>query len=185
MSTVTKETNATNVFNIFNVWGNNVKVLERIEEQSLQVIDKQKEWINSTSQQLNEFENYSKKVTTEWKNNVEEGLAKNPKIYGEGNFTEWVNKLEEIGHISQKLAFSPAKSSLEILAKSHANFESLYLNALDQQQKSRDQFFKPFESANEQLKQSQEKLFKPFEDAAEQIKQAQENFLKSFALPAK
>lgn len=185
MSKVTNEAKATNVFNIFNVWSSNVDVLERIEDQSIQAIGKQKEWIDSTSDQLTELEVYSKKLTTEWKNNVQEGLAKNPNVYGEANFTEWVNKLEEISHISQNLAFSPAKASLEIFAKSHDNFETFYVNALEQQQKNRADFFKPFENANEQFKQTQEKLFKPFEDAAEQLKQTQEKFLKSFELPSK
>jgi Polyhydroxyalkanoic acid inclusion protein (PhaP_Bmeg) len=185
MSKVTKEAKATNVFNIFNVWSNNVDALERIEEQSIQAIGKQKEWIDSTCDQLTEFEAVSKKLTSEWKNNVQEGLAKNPNVYGEANYTEWVNKLEEISHISQNLAFSPAKASLEIFAKSHSNFETIFVNTLEQQQKNRADFLKPFENASEQLKQTQEKLFKPFEDAVEQLKQTQEKFLKSFELPAK
>lgn len=167
MATATKAKKETNAFNFFNVWDSNAKVLERIEEQSLQVLDKQKEWIDTANNQVTELEAYSKKVTTNWKNNVLEEATKNPKVFGEANFTEWVNKLEEISHISQNIAFSPAKASLDIFAKSHANFESFFVNALDQQQKNRSAFFKPFENASEQ------------------VKQAQENFLKSFDLPAK
>ncbi|MGM9924482.1 MAG: hypothetical protein ACI35R_09570 [Bacillus sp. (in: firmicutes)] len=162
MATVNSETKSVNMFDVFNVWETNFKWLNRLEEESLQVIEKQKEWIDSSSEQITQLENYSNKLTNEWKTNVQDSLAKAPKMYSGQNFTEWADKLEEITQISQNLAFSPMKASVEILSKSHANYELLYINTLEQQQKNRAEFLKPLEEATEQFKQTQEKFLKSF-----------------------
>lgn len=167
MAVKKEEKKFTNPFDIVWEWNNNLSSLENFENKSLQAIEVQKEWINSTSDQISNLEDNTKKLTSEWKTFVQNGLAKSSNELAGKNVSQWVDKLEEIGHKSQAIAFSPAKASLEIFSKSHANFESIYVNSLNELQKNRLEFFKPFEGF------------------VEQFKQTQQSFLKSFQLPTK
>ncbi len=147
----------------FKGWSNNFDLFEEMEQKALQAIESQKEWIQATQDQFFQMEENSKKLTTEWKTNVQEILAKNQKELGGQNLSEWTDKLEEIGHKSQTLAFSPGKASLEILSNSHAQFEATFINSLNQQQKNRVELTKSLDSIVEQLKQTQLGAQKSFE----------------------
>jgi hypothetical protein len=156
-----KAANVVDVF--FKGWLNQLRLLEDIEQRSLQVIKSQKEWIQGTREQFNQFEENSKKLTTDWKVNVEEFVAKGQKEVGGQNFSELLNKIEDIGHKSQTIAFLPGKASFDILLNSRDQFEKTYIDALEQQKKAREELTKVYEESLEQLKQSQFSLFKPFE----------------------
>lgn len=155
---------AANVVDVFyKGWLNQLKVLEEIEQRSLQVIKSQKEWIQGTREQYAQLEENSKKLTTDWKVNLEEFLAKSQKDVNGQNFSELLNKIEDIGHKSQTIAFLPGRASFEILLNSRDQFEKSYVESLEQQKRAREELTKVYEEVLEQYKQSQLSFFKPFE----------------------
>lgn len=147
-------------------WLNQLRLLEDIEQRSLQVIKSQKEWIQGTREQYLQLEENSKKLTTDWKVNLEEYLAKNQKDANGQNVSELLNKIEDIGHKTQTIAFLPGKASFDILLNSRDQFEKTYVDALEQQKKAREELTKVYEEVLEQYKQSQFSFFKPFEALA-------------------
>lgn len=144
-------------------WETGFGVVENMEQKSLEAIQAQKEWINSAYEQLSQLEDSSKKMTTEWRSFVQNELGKAPKEMAGLNATDWITKFEEIGHKSQNIAFSPAKSTLDLLSQYQANFESIYETTLTQIQKNRSEMMKPFEGIVEQMKQTQATFYKAFE----------------------
>ena len=144
-------------------WETSIGLIENMEQKTVEAIQAQKEWIHSANKQLSQLEENSKKMTSEWKTYVQNELSKTPQEFTGKNFLEWASKLEEIGHKSQDLAFSPAKSTLDIMSQSHANFESLLSTTINQIQKSRSDMMKPFEGIVEQMKQTQATFYKAFE----------------------
>lgn len=144
-------------------WETSFEVVENLEQKSLEAIQAQKEWIHSANEQLSELEESSKKMTTEWKAFVQNEIAKTPKELAGQNISDWISKFEDIGHKSQNIAFSPAKSTLDILTKYQENFESIYTSTLTQLQKNRSEMIKPFEGIIDQMKQTQASFFKVFE----------------------
>nr|WP_295970049.1 hypothetical protein [uncultured Bacillus sp.] len=154
---------AENVVDVFcKGWLNQFKLLEEIEQRSLQVIKSQKEWIQGTRDQYLQFEENSKKLATDWKENLEELLAKGQKEVGGQNYSELLNKIEDISHKSQTIAFLPGKASFDILLNSRDQFEKTYIDTLEQQKKAREELTKVYEDVLEQIKQSQFSLFKPY-----------------------
>ncbi|MGM9928540.1 MAG: hypothetical protein ACI35P_11385 [Bacillus sp. (in: firmicutes)] len=141
----------------------NLELIEKLEKKTLEAIEKQKEWIATTSEQLSQFETNSKQLTSQWKTYVQEELKKNPNVINSESINVWVDKIEEIGKQSQSFALSPAKSTLEILAKTQANFITSYTESLNQLQQNRTEFFKPFEGLFDQAKETQLSFLKAFE----------------------
>ena len=153
-----------NVIDVFfKGWLNQIKLIEEVEEKSLQVIKSQKEWIQGSREQFVQFEENSKKLTTEWKSNLQEFIIKSQGEVGGQDFTEWLNKIEDIGHKSQTIAFLPGKASFDILLNSRDQFEKTYIETLDQQKKTREELTKAYEEVLEQFKQSQWSAFTPLE----------------------
>src|SRR6476661_6147932 len=130
---------ALNVIDVFwDGWFNSFKTFNSLqsgaEQKSLQAFESQKDWIQSTRDQLSQLEEESKKLTTEWKSNLQEVLNKAQVDFGTQNLTEWAEKFEEFGHKAEALAFSPSKATIELLSKSHAQLETTLKKAIEQQQ---------------------------------------------------
>jgi hypothetical protein len=148
-------------------WFNSFKTFQSIqngvEQNAIQAFESQKEWINSSKNQLSKIEDETKKLATEWKSKVQEVVNNAPTDFVGANLSDWADKFEEVGLKSQSVAFSPGKSSLELLSKSHAHLESTFKNALDQQQKNRAEVISAMEGFVDQLKQTQNGVLKSFD----------------------
>jgi hypothetical protein len=164
MAVKKEENTSANVMDVFfNGWWNQVDFIEEMEQKTLQTIKDQNEWLKGTRVQYTQMEDNSKKLTSEWKSNVQKLVEENNiPTYG-ANFPDLVNKLEEIGHRTQTIAFLPGKTSLDILSTSGDQLERTYTKAMGQQQKTRDEFSKAYEGVMEQFKQTQMGVFKLFE----------------------
>lgn len=168
MASVKKEEMDLNVIDVFwDGWFNSFKTFNSLqngfEEKSLQAFETQKEWIQATREQLTKLEEESKKLTTEWKLNLQEVL-KNAQIeFAAPNFKEWTEKLEEVGHKAETLAFSPSKATVELLSNSQTQLESALKKAIEQQQKTRAEVINAIGGYVEQLKQTQNGMIKSFE----------------------
>jgi flagellar biosynthesis chaperone FliJ len=165
---VKKDEKALNVIDVFwDSWFNSFKTFNSLqngaEEKSLQAFESQKEWIQATRDQLTQLEEESKKLTSEWKSNLQEVLNKAQIDFGTQNLTEWTDKFEEIGHKAEALAFSPSKATIDLLSKSHAQLESALKKAIDQQQKNRAEVLNAIGGYVDQLKQTQNGVLKTFE----------------------
>ncbi|MFB6469236.1 hypothetical protein ACE38V_21110 [Cytobacillus sp. Hz8] len=140
-------------------WFNSFKLFQSIqdgvEEKALQTFTNQKEWIQSTSEQFEKAQDESKKWATEWKSNFKEALSKTPKPISTPDYAEWTEKVEEIGDKAQALFFSPGKSSLDLLSKTHAQVEKTIKDAIEQQQKNRVEVLTALDSYVDQIKQIQ------------------------------
>jgi phage-related protein len=165
---VKKDEKALNVIDVFwDGWFNSFKTFNSLqdgaEQKSLQAFESQKEWIQATRDQLTQLEEESKKLTSEWKSNLQEVLNKAQIDFGTQNLTEWTDKFEEIGHKAEALAFSPSKATIDLLTKSHAQLESALKKAIDQQQKNRAEVLNAIGGYVDQLKQTQNGVLKTFE----------------------
>lgn len=141
-------------------WWNQVNFVEELEQFALQSIKNQKEWINATKEQLVQLEDHSKKMTTDWKNNVQTVFEKaNIELDGQQN---WFNKIEEIGHKSQMMAILPSRTSLEILDRSNEHYEEMFMNTMAEAKKVREEGLKVFDAAAEQMKEMQNGMFNLF-----------------------
>ena len=128
-------------------------LLEKAEQNYLKLLESQKQWIETANDQVIQWEDNAKKLTTDWKNLVQDGITNTTKIPLDSNSLTWFNHLEEITHKSQSLSFIPAKTSLELLSQTHTNLSTLYTDTIKQQQKNRTELYKPFEDALNQWKQ--------------------------------
>lgn len=168
MAPVKKDEMNVNVIDVFwDGWFNSFKTFNSLqngfEEKSLQAFESQKDWIQATREQLNKLEEESKKLTTEWKFNLQEMLKNTQTEFAAPNLTEWTDKLENIGHTAETLAFSPSKATVELLSKSQAQLESALKKAIEQQQKARADVLNAIGGYVEQLKQTQNGMIKSFE----------------------
>ncbi|MCQ6282068.1 hypothetical protein [Bacillus sp. EB600] len=157
-----------NVIDVFwDGWFNSFKTFNSLqsgaEQRSLQAFESQKEWIQSTRDQLSQLEEESKKLTTEWKSNLQEVFNKAQVDFGTQNLAEWADKFEEFGHKAETLAFSPSKATIELLSKSHAQLETALKKAIEQQQKNRAEVLNAIGGYVDQLKQTQSGVLKTFE----------------------
>lgn len=156
MAAKKEETKSANVFGGF--WeGSNL--LEKAEQNYLQMLESQKKWIESANVQVEQWEDNAKKLATDWKLIAQDSITNNTKIPLDSNAITWFNHLEEITHKSQSLSFIPAKTSLELLNQTHTNFSTLYTDTIKQQQKTRSDLYKPFENALDQWKQTFTRAF--------------------------
>jgi len=151
MATKKEEAKSANVLEGF--WENS-NLLEKAEQSYLQMLESQKQWIETANDQVTQWEDNAKKLTTDWKHIVQDGITNNTKLPIDTNSLNWFNHLEEITHKSQSLSFIPAKTSLELLSQTHTNFSTLYTDTLKQQQKTRSELYKPFENALDQWKKT-------------------------------
>jgi phage-related protein len=163
-----KDEKALNVIDVFwDSWFNSFKTFNSLqdgaEQKSLQAFESQKEWIQATRDQLTQLEEESKKLTSEWKSNLQEVLNKSQFDFGAQNLTEWTDKFEEIGHKAESLAFSPSKATIDMLSKSHAQLELALKKAVEQQQKNRAEVLNAIGGYVDQLKQTQNGVLKTFE----------------------
>ncbi|WP_332631863.1 hypothetical protein [Halalkalibacter flavus] len=157
-----KETNNSNS-GFVKDWWSQFNFIEEFEARTLQAFDSQKEWIEGTKEQLNQFEENSKKMTTEWKTSTQSLLENYNSAFGVQNYQEWLNKLEDISHKSQSIATLPSKASLELLSKSNEQLQDAFANAIAQNQKMREKSTNAFEGVFEQWKQTQPQMFKFFD----------------------
>lgn len=138
-------------------WFNSFKVFQSIqdgvEEKSYQAIANQKEWIQATTDQLTKLQEESKKMASAWKTNVNDAISKAPKVPGAQNYSEWADRVEEISDKTQVLFFSPGKTSLELLSKTHDQLEKTIQEAISQQQKNRTKIMTELENYVDQIKQ--------------------------------
>lgn len=144
------------------MWWNPFDLVEAFEEKSIQAIENQKEWVHGTREQFNQLEENSKKLTTEWKANTQTFVTENKKELGVQGDQEWLNKLEDIGHKSQQIAFLPGKTSLDILLKSTEQFEETFVNRTTQNKKIREETTDAFDGVFDQIKQTQKEMFQFF-----------------------
>lgn len=163
-----KDEKALNVIDVFwDSWFNSFKTFNSLqdgaEQKSLQAFESQKEWIQATRDQLTQLEEESKKLTSEWKSNLQEVLNKSQFDFGAQNLTEWTDKFEEIGLKAESLAFSPSKATIDLLSKSHAQLELALKKAVEQQQKNRAEVLNAIGGYVDQLKQTQNGVLKTFE----------------------
>ncbi|WP_087974298.1 hypothetical protein [Oceanobacillus rekensis] len=159
----TKSKSENVVDNLWGAWMNQGEFFETIEYQSLKNIESQKEWLKGTNEQFCQLEDNSKKLATEWKTGAESFLGSNKSILAGGDYQEWLNKLEEVGHKSYSIAFLPGKTSLEILSKSTDQLEDTVVKAIDQNRKTREEATKAFDGVMEQLKQTQKGMLQFFQ----------------------
>lgn len=165
---VVVEEKVVNVVDVFwDGWFNSFKTFQSfqdgVEQKSLQAFESQKEWIQAAREQLNQLEEESKKLTTEWKVNLQDALKKAQIDFGVPNLTEWTDKFEEIGHKAETLAFSPGKATVDMLSKSQAQLESAVRKAIEQQQKTRTDVLNAIGGYVDQLKETQNGVLKTFE----------------------
>lgn len=168
MAPIKKDEKFVNVIDVFwDGWFNSYKTFhslqDGVEQKSLQAFESQKEWIQTTREQLNQLEEESKKLTTVWKANLQEVLKNVQPDYGTQNLAEWTDKFEEAGHKAETLAFSSSKATIEMLSKSHAQLESALKKAIDQQQKNRSEVLNALGGYVDQLKETQNGVLKNFE----------------------
>jgi phage-related protein len=168
MAPVKKDEKSLNVIDVFwDGWFNSFKTFhslqDGVEQKSLQAFESQKEWIQSTREQLNQLEEDSKKLTSEWKANLQEAFKKAQTDFGAPNLTEWTDKFVEAGNKAEELAFSPSKATIELLSKSQAQLEIALRKAIDQQQKNRAEVLNAIGGYVDQLKQTQNGVLKTFE----------------------
>jgi hypothetical protein len=165
---VTKEVRFVNVMDVYwDGWFNSFKMFQSIqngvEQKSLQAFESQKNWIQTTRDQLSQLEEDSKKLPTKWKTNLQDVLNKGQNEFDRQNILEWANRFEELGIKAETLAFSPYKAYFELLLKSHAQLETTLKEALDQQQKNRAEVLNAIASYVNLLKQAQNVVLKSFE----------------------
>ncbi|KHF40543.1 hypothetical protein [Halalkalibacter okhensis] len=157
-----KETNNSNS-GFVKDWWSQFNYIEEFETRTLQAFDSQREWIEGTKEQINQFEENSKKMTTEWKTSTQSLLENYNKALGGQNYQDWLNKLEEIGHKSQAIATLPSKASLELLSKSTDQLQETFANTIAQNQKMREKTTNAFEGLFDQWQQTQPQMFKFFD----------------------
>ena len=163
-----KDEKGLNVIDVFwDGWFNSFKTFTSLqsgaEQKSLQAFETQKEWIQATRDQLSKLEEESKKLTSEWKENIQEVLNKTQVDFGAQNLTEWTDKFEEIGQKAEAAVFNPSKVTIDLLSKSQAQLETALKTAIDQQQKNRAEVLNAIGGYVNQLKQTQSGVLKTFE----------------------
>ena len=144
------------------MWWEQFNLGEEMEKQSLQFFESQKEWAEGTREQINQFEEDSKRLTTDWKTNTQTFLTENYKEFATAESEEWLNKLEDLSHKSQQMALLPGKTSLDMFTKSTRQLEENFVKVAEQNKKVREEATKTMESAFEQMKQAQAKMFSFF-----------------------
>ncbi|NMD70449.1 hypothetical protein HHO41_09105 [Bacillus sp. DNRA2] len=168
MAAKKEENKLINVMDVFwDGWFNSYRtfhtIQNEVEEKSIQAFESQKEWIRSTGDQLTKMEEDSKRLTTEWITNLQDVLSKAQLDFGFQNTLDWTDRVEELGHKAQTLAFTPGKNSLEVAERTLSQLEETFKNVIDQQQKNREEVLKAVEGFLDQLKQSQATATKQLE----------------------
>jgi ribosomal protein L9 len=168
MAVVKKDEKVLNVIDVFwDGWFNSFKTFQsfqkEVEEKALQVFENQKEIVQAASKQLNQLEEESKKLTTELKTNVQEVLKNALTAFGADNLLEITDKLEEVGKKAESLAFSPSKTTIEVISKTHAQLEKALKEAITQQQKNRAEILNAIGGYVDQLKETQNGVLKTFD----------------------
>ncbi|WP_249869058.1 hypothetical protein [Oceanobacillus saliphilus] len=151
------------VDSLWGAWLNQGEFFKTVEYQSLKNIESQKEWIKGTNEQYCQLEDNTKKLASEWKTGAESFLGNNKSILPLGDYQEWLNKLEEVGHKSYSIAFLPGKTTLEVLSKSTDQLEDTVVKVIDQNRKTREEATKAFDGVVEQWKQTQKVMLQFFQ----------------------
>jgi hypothetical protein len=131
-----------------------------IEEKSLEAFERQFELFDNTFEQLVKFEQESKKLTAEWKTNLQEVLNNTLPGYGVQNVTEWTDKFEEFEQKVESLAFNPSKKTFSALSESQAQLESALKEVIEQRQQNRAEVLDVIGQYVDQLKQTQNDFLK-------------------------
>ncbi|PYZ92631.1 hypothetical protein CR194_13250 [Salipaludibacillus keqinensis] len=159
---VKKEMNKTENENVIDFFGVGMwkDVMEEMEQQSMQALKTQKEWIDGTREQISQFEENSKKLTTAWKTNAQTVVGNvNPELEGDPKYHEVLNKLEEIGHKSQTIATLPGKATLDIMARSNGHIAATVGNTFVQNKKIAEKTTDTLINAFDQMRQTQMQMF--------------------------
>ena len=77
MATKKEEAKGANVLEGF--W-ENTNLLEKAEQSYLQMLESQKQWIETANDQVTQWEDNAKKITTDWKHIVQDGITNNTKL---------------------------------------------------------------------------------------------------------
>ncbi|SES37720.1 hypothetical protein [Salipaludibacillus aurantiacus] len=163
---VKKETNKTANENVIDFFGVSMwkEVMEKMEQQSMWALKTQKEWIDGTREQFSQFEENSKKFTTEWKTSAQTAVGNvNQELEGDQKYHELLNKIEEIGHKSQTIATLPGKASLDIMARSNAQITATIGNTFQQNKKIAEKTTDTLVSAYDQMRQTQMQMLNMFQ----------------------
>jgi hypothetical protein len=131
-----------------------------IEEKSLEAFERQFELFDTTLEQLIKFEQESKKLTAEWKANLQQTLNNTLSGYGAEKLTEWTEKFEEFEQKVETLAFNPSKKTFAALSESQAQLELALKEVIDQRQHNRAEVLDVIGEYVDQLKQTQNELLK-------------------------
>jgi DNA integrity scanning protein DisA with diadenylate cyclase activity len=131
-----------------------------VEEKSLEAFEKQLELFESTFKQLINFEQESKKLTAEWKVNLQEAVTNTLTGYGVQNLTEWTDKFEEFEQKVESLTFNPSEKAFKVLSESQTQLESALKEAIEQRQQDRAEVLDVIDEYVDQLKQTQINVLK-------------------------
>jgi hypothetical protein len=159
-----KGTSNVNVVDVvWDSWINSFKTFNslqnEVEEKSIEVFESQKQWIQSTGEQLERWEESTKKLTTNWLENFQNIMNRTQLDFANQNIIDLTEKLEEYGIKTDVINFSPSKAYTELATKTHAQLEEALKIAITQQQKGRLEVLKALETYIEQLKETQNGVF--------------------------
>jgi hypothetical protein len=150
------------VDSIWDGWLNSFKTLQGFQtemaEKSLQAVENQKEFLNTTRGALKKMEEEETKIKDEWKASLQRTMNTVEKDQANPIFSAWMNQIEEINNSVQDLSWTPSKIMLDLFTQSQNQFESNIKEALDQQQKGRSEVLKTVEQLTEKMKQSHKDL---------------------------
>jgi hypothetical protein len=131
-----------------------------VEEKSLEAFESQLGLVETTLEQFIKFEEQSKKLTAEWKANLQEVLNNALTGYGVQNLTEWTDKFEEVEQKVEAFAFSPSKKTFEVLSESQAQLESTLKEVIGQRIKNRAEILDAIDEYVDQLRKTQNNVLK-------------------------
>jgi phage-related protein len=157
------EEKVTNVIDVFwDVFFNGFKTFQSfqngLEEKSLEAFEKQLEFFESTFDQLIQFEQESKKLTADWKANLQEVVNNSLSGYGVQNVAEWTGKFEEFEQQVESLAFNPSKKTLEALSETQTQLELALKETIEERKQNRAEVLDAIGEYVDQLKQTQNKV---------------------------
>jgi hypothetical protein len=142
-------------------WLNNFKTLQgfqsELEEKSLQAVEYQKQFLDSTEKTLRRMEEESSKVTQVWS----EQLQSSVQVASSNQdqlISDWKNKIDEINNNVQSLSWNPSHTLLELFTQSQVQLEETVKEALKQQRNGRSEILKTIENLTEQAKQTHKSI---------------------------
>jgi seryl-tRNA synthetase len=162
ITTMTNQQSMNAVDSIWDGWLNSFRTLQGLQnemaEKSLQAVENQKEFMNTTRGALKKMEEEESKIKEEWKTSLQSTMNTVDNNQGNPLVSTWMNQIEEINNSVQALSWTPSKIMLDLFTQSQNQFESNIKEALDQQQKGRSEVLKTVEQLTEKMKQTHKEL---------------------------